>query len=163
MWLKFAVSTEDKRQITFALPLNIKGSSDARDTQNIDARDDAEDLGEEANDDASNEVADKTENSAEEGADKATNFDKLGEDLGLDRDGDNNKDVDESTKDELQKGINRSPSTHKKPIPHTFNRQARKLAMATASRTPPTRVQRILSSGREARALTLTVTVSTAA
>jgi len=43
-----------------------------------------------------------------------------------------------------------------------FNRQAKKFAMATASRTPPTRVQRILSDGREARALTLTMTAATA-
>ena len=44
----------------------------------------------------------------------------------------------------------------------TFKRQAKSLAMATASRTPPTRVHRILSNGREARTLTSAMTSLTA-
>jgi len=50
----------------------------------------------------------------------------------------------------------------KKPNALALSRQAKSLAMETASRTPPTRVHKILSNGREARALTSTITPSTA-
>jgi len=59
------------------------------------------------------------------------------------------------------KGVSETDPNKKWNAP-TFNRQAKSLAMERASRTPPTRVHRILSSGREARALTSTITPSMA-
>lgn len=95
------MSTEVRGQKKPGLPLKAKDLDEDLNVQELDARDDGENLGNEAKDDAENEVADKTENGADERADKAANLDKEVEDLGLDG-GDNNLEkVDDRTEDEL--------------------------------------------------------------
>jgi hypothetical protein len=80
--------------------------------------------------------------------------------LDLDRNNDDGKDGNECTENELRLASETAPRGRLHGL--TFNRQAKSLAMAVESRTPPPMVHRILSNGSEARALTSAMTPSTA-
>ena len=105
---------------------------------------------EDALDNLRGEALDKAENIAEEGADEATDVSKENNELDLDRSDDDHKERGKSTENELLPALDSCPGGRLGGL--TLSKQAKSLAMAAESRTPPTLVHRILSNGREARA-----------